>query len=175
MRPACGSYRMSLQLQPNSATLPWEQQHRFPPIIPTYLLAVVNVLMFSLQAARRRCWQTLRVVRASRRSRSPVSHFAPPCDRGTRAPDFRGRRKLDRDLDEMGGGTSRPRPRIDARNVETAGRGGRATSSSMIQIVDLGMPRCDIGPIRAFWRAESAACIEVGGCCYEMLWSPDLT
>lgn len=114
---------MSLLLQPNSATLPWEQQHRFPPIIPTYLLAVVNVLMFSLQAARRRCWQTLRVVRVSRRSRSPVSHFAPPCDaarsRNT-CSRFRGRRRRDRDLDEMGGGTSRPRPRIDARNVETA-------------------------------------------------------
>jgi hypothetical protein len=41
-------------------------------------------------------------------------------DRGTGAPDFRGRRELDRDLDEMRGGTSRPRPRIDARNVETA-------------------------------------------------------
>lgn len=67
MRPACGTYRMSLQLQPNSATLPWGQQHRFPPIIPTYLLAVAIDLVFSLQAAGRRCWQILRVLRVGRR------------------------------------------------------------------------------------------------------------
>jgi hypothetical protein len=51
----------------NSLTLLLGEAKKFSPMVSVYVLSVVNDLVFSLQAARQRRWQTLRVVRVGRR------------------------------------------------------------------------------------------------------------
>ena len=73
-RPNCGTYGMCLPLLLNSATLPLGKGERFPLMVPLYVIAVTNDPVFSLQAARQRRWQKLRVLPGAARR---VGSFPP--------------------------------------------------------------------------------------------------